>query len=345
MGIKIWNTDISKMYVYVYETIHVTGVTLDKNSISLTTVWQTEQLTATVTPANADDQAVTWSSSDTSVATVSNTWLVTCVTPWTCTITATTHDGGYTATCLVSQWWDMNNWTLLQTSSWLSWVWWGWVALNSDGTKLFLTGNGHMYEIPLSTAYDLTNLSFTKNTTLSWIEDIHFSPDGTKMFVLRAISSQLGVRRYDLSTAWDISTAVYTQSLTTGEQRWLFITNDWTKVFVSHHVNNTVELWNLSTPRDLSTADSWTTATSSYGWIWIWFSPDGKMFFTQNDENTTDLTYLTLSTPYDFSTITSTWTKNIWKCRAWWIWFNDNWTMCFMVGWWNSTNYVTKYIL
>lgn len=82
--------------------VRVTGVTLDKSSINLTTVWQTEQLTATITPANAEDTAVTWSSSDTTVATVSTTWLVTCVTPWEATITVTTHDGGYTATCGVS---------------------------------------------------------------------------------------------------------------------------------------------------------------------------------------------------------------------------------------------------
>lgn len=104
MGIKIWNTDISKMYVYVYETVHVTWVSLDKYSITLTTIWQTEQLTATITPSNADDQTVTWSSSDTTVATVSTTGLVTCITPWTAIITVTTNDGWYTAFCNVTQW-------------------------------------------------------------------------------------------------------------------------------------------------------------------------------------------------------------------------------------------------
>lgn len=85
--------------MYVYETVHVTGVTLNKSSIILDTVWQTEQLTATITPANADDQTVVWSTSDSTIATVDQTWLVTCVTPWTATITVTTNDGGYTATC------------------------------------------------------------------------------------------------------------------------------------------------------------------------------------------------------------------------------------------------------
>jgi hypothetical protein len=76
-----------------------TSIVLDKSSISLTTIWQTEQLTATIEPT-LSDHSVTWSSDDTTIATVSTTGLVTCVTPWTCTITATTVNG-LTATCSV----------------------------------------------------------------------------------------------------------------------------------------------------------------------------------------------------------------------------------------------------
>lgn len=77
---------------------HATWISLDKSSITLTTVWQKEQLTATVVPPDASDK-VTWSSSNTSIATVNQSWLVTCVTPWECTITATVN--GYSATCEV----------------------------------------------------------------------------------------------------------------------------------------------------------------------------------------------------------------------------------------------------
>ena len=78
-----------------------TSIVLNKSSIKLTTVWQTEQLTATIEPT-VSDKTITWSSDNTTVATVSSTWLVTCVTPWTCTITATTVNG-LTATCSVTQ--------------------------------------------------------------------------------------------------------------------------------------------------------------------------------------------------------------------------------------------------
>ena len=59
----------------------------------------TVALTATVTPDNASTQAVTWTSSDTNIATVSNSGVVTQVAPGTVTVTATATDGsGVTGT-------------------------------------------------------------------------------------------------------------------------------------------------------------------------------------------------------------------------------------------------------
>ncbi|MGE5371616.1 MAG: Ig-like domain-containing protein [Solirubrobacterales bacterium] len=81
--------------------IAVTGVTLNKTSLSLNGAGPGETLVATVTPANAANQNVTWSSSNTSVATVDNNGLVTPVGAGTATITVTTVVGGKTATCEV----------------------------------------------------------------------------------------------------------------------------------------------------------------------------------------------------------------------------------------------------
>ena len=83
-----------------YEVIKVTGITLNTNSISLP-MGNTRQLTATVTPNDATNKTVTWSSSDPAVATVSNTGLVTGVTVGSATITATASNG-LTATCSVT---------------------------------------------------------------------------------------------------------------------------------------------------------------------------------------------------------------------------------------------------
>ena len=84
-----------------HQTVHVTGVTLNKNSMSLNS-GSSETLVATVSPSNADDKSVTWSSNNTSVATVNSSGLVSAVTSGSATITVTTTDGGYTAQCSVS---------------------------------------------------------------------------------------------------------------------------------------------------------------------------------------------------------------------------------------------------
>lgn len=77
--------------------VPVAGITLSPSSVSLS-VGGTAQLTATLSPTNASNQAVSWSSSDTAVATVSSSGLATGVQEGSATITATSDDGSYTAT-------------------------------------------------------------------------------------------------------------------------------------------------------------------------------------------------------------------------------------------------------
>ena len=76
------------------------GVKLNESSVTLP-IGGTVQLTATVTPEDAEDKEVTWSSSDESIATVSNEGLVTSISEGKAVITVKTADGGYTAECNV----------------------------------------------------------------------------------------------------------------------------------------------------------------------------------------------------------------------------------------------------
>ena len=86
--------------VTAVQTVAVTGVSLNPTSLTLT-VGSSETLSASVSPDNATDKTVTWTTNKSSVATVSD-GKVTAVAEGSATITVTTNDGNKTATCTVT---------------------------------------------------------------------------------------------------------------------------------------------------------------------------------------------------------------------------------------------------
>lgn len=76
-----------------------TGVSLNKSSLSFTSLNATQTLTTTLSPNNTTD-TVSWKSSDTAIATVSSSGVVKAVGYGSCTITATC--GSKTASCTVT---------------------------------------------------------------------------------------------------------------------------------------------------------------------------------------------------------------------------------------------------
>ncbi len=94
-GVTIFNGSVDVTFV------PVSSVTLNNATASIA-IDATKQLTATVSPSDATNKAVTWSSSNTSVATVSDSGLVTAKAVGNATITCKTQDGGKTATCEVT---------------------------------------------------------------------------------------------------------------------------------------------------------------------------------------------------------------------------------------------------
>lgn len=81
--------------------VNVTGVTLDKSTLSLQE-GATGNLVATVAPSTATDKTVTFASSDEEIATVDNKGKVTAVKPGDADITVTTKDGSKTAKCALT---------------------------------------------------------------------------------------------------------------------------------------------------------------------------------------------------------------------------------------------------
>jgi uncharacterized protein YjdB len=108
-GLKIGKTTITAVshdggfsaQCKVDVVIPVTGISLDQSSMTIKK-GETPKLAATISPANATDKAVTWTSSDSSVASVDDTGNITAVEGGSAIITVKTHDGGYTSQCIAT---------------------------------------------------------------------------------------------------------------------------------------------------------------------------------------------------------------------------------------------------
>lgn len=92
--------DLSVRPVYG-DPIYVTGISLNATRLNLN-VGNTYTLRATVVPSNAPDQTVSWSSSNTDVATVSQSGKVFIIDAGSATISVKANDGGCTATCSIT---------------------------------------------------------------------------------------------------------------------------------------------------------------------------------------------------------------------------------------------------
>jgi uncharacterized protein YjdB len=83
------------------DDVPVTGVTISKASTTVL-LNATEQLSATISPANATNQNVTWSRSHSNIVTVSANGMITGVAEGEATVTVTTADGSFTAQCTIT---------------------------------------------------------------------------------------------------------------------------------------------------------------------------------------------------------------------------------------------------
>lgn len=95
-----YNSSFKATCLVTVKDIAVQSVTLDSSSISLN-IGATQQLYATVNPSNATNKNVTWTTTNSTVASVSSTGLVTAKAVGNTTIKVSTQDGGKTASCYV----------------------------------------------------------------------------------------------------------------------------------------------------------------------------------------------------------------------------------------------------
>ena len=218
------------------------------------------------------------------------------------------------------------------------------INFKPDGTRMYITNreadtNAYLIEYSLTTPFDISTatISFTggtpKGTALTCAAEgvgqmnyphaIEFNPDGTRMFITtnEGIGSfDFGVWQFKLTTPWD-STSLVCEKIyeididdAGGEDqlRTLHFKPDGTRMFIGGKTLNKLRQYDLANPFDLrsgvtprGTSDSLVSADTNMRNIL--FNPDGTQLFIAGNENTRMNKY-TLSTAYDITTLSSTFT-------------------------------------
>jgi uncharacterized protein YjdB len=144
--------------------IPVTSVALNPTTASIQT-GSTSQLSATVSPTNATNKTVTWSSSNSNVASVNSNGLVSGVAVGTAIITARTQDGNFSATSSI---------TVTQNSSSISIA--GFVLINAgNDTEIQTLTNGTQL---LSSQVGSLSLNVKVNTNPTTVGSVFISLSG-----------------------------------------------------------------------------------------------------------------------------------------------------------------------
>jgi uncharacterized protein YjdB len=172
-------------------TVAVTSISLDKTELNLL-VDSTAQLIATILPEDATNNNVTWSSSNEAIASVSATGLVTALAEGAATITVTTEDGGFTATCTVTVTRPLSSDATLSN-----------LAVNAGTLTPQFSPNTTGYTVVVENSTESIVITATKNHAAATV-----SGDGTK-------SLSVGENTFDITvTAEDRTQKVYTIKVT-----------------------------------------------------------------------------------------------------------------------------------
>lgn len=211
---------------FTITVVHTTGVSLDEHSIELE-AWNTIQLTATVTPSDTSYPEVTWYSTNTSVATVSNSWLVTYVWDGECTITVTTIDWWYTDSCSVSaysfQWFYSDK----NYNEYIQLVWDTWSIQFVDTWKRFRF-NYAVY-IWNRTAIDF-NWSTMRTINLDTLTVTSSKSSSITWRVWYIWNNRILTKNWIIDFDWNTITSFSYNSVTPGDN-WIIWANSWYDIY------------------------------------------------------------------------------------------------------------------
>ena len=136
------------------------------------------------------------------------------------------------------------------------------VFFKPDGLKMYVVGasSDSVHEYNLSTAWSVSTAVLLQSFSVAGQDggpqEIFFSPNGLKMYILGSATRQ--VHEYNLSTAWNVSTASYLQNFLVSSQELtptgLFFKPDGLKMYVIGGSSDRVHEYNLSAAWNVSTA-------------------------------------------------------------------------------------------
>jgi len=173
------------------------------------------------------------------------------------------------------------------------------VAFNTDGTKMFISGNATntIYQYTLTTGFDLSIAIYNDILLLvsgqdSSPTDLAFNINGTKMFIVGNFNGE--IYQYTLTTGFDLSTATYDDvffSVTDEDPgpRSIKFNEDGTKMFIVGNDNSSIYQYTLTTGFDLSTASyssvSFSIVSEDDNLTGIAFDTNGSKMFVTGNEN------------------------------------------------------------
>ena len=197
----IWNIDEGSTYPYLRnnmqdpkpapETAAVTGVAIQDGNRRIVEN-ETVQLTASISPTNATNKVLTWESSDSDIATVNGTGLVTGISEGTAIITVRTTDGNFTDTVTITVKnylydFDSNNGgftvsgtpgTVWQWGEPVTWPGSAKVGLKCWGTNLTGNHSNSMNETLKSPPIDMSSYSAGDIVEIKWWQALHMESSG-----------------------------------------------------------------------------------------------------------------------------------------------------------------------
>jgi hypothetical protein len=173
----------------------------------------------------------------------------------------------------------------------------------ADGTKMYVLGqtNNTVFQYTLSTPWSVATASYDSISFSVATQDLTsiglwFKPNGLSMYVVGSTGD--AVYQYTLSTAWNVSTATFLQSFSISGQETvssgISFTGDGSRMFVLGTTGDDVNVYNLTTPWDISTS-AFVNVFSVSGQDLtpndIYIKPDGTKMYIVGTTNDTVFQY------------------------------------------------------